>query len=122
MRCVVRYNPPGCAQRFYYQSKYSFCPELLCIIRHPNLTLATSELRVVKWRKYRKVLSRFNHELHDWGLYKGRLEQWFLANEVNNEVDKSGVKRRAILLSSLVEDTYRLIRDLALPGDVGILS
>ncbi|XP_052746947.1 uncharacterized protein LOC128199817 [Bicyclus anynana] len=52
----------------------------------------------------------------------GRLEQWFLANEINDTDDKSGVKRRAILLSSLAETTFKLIRDLALPNEVGSLS
>lgn len=67
-------------------------------------------------------LNVFNHETQDWLLYKGRLEQWFFANDINDEIDKSGAKRRAILLSSLSETTYRLIRDLALPKDVGSLE
>lgn len=58
------------------------------------------------------LLSVFNHETQEWALYKGRLEQWFLANEIDDAADKSGAKRRAILLSSLAETTYRLIRDL----------
>lgn len=64
------------------------------------------------------LINVFNHETHDWVLYKGRLEQWFLANDITDDVDKSGAKRRAILLSSLAETTYRLVRDLALPKDV----
>lgn len=68
------------------------------------------------------VLTVFNHEIQDWVLFKGQLQQWFLANEITIESDKSGAKRRAILLSSLAEATYRLIRDLALPTDVGSLS
>ncbi|KAI5636593.1 hypothetical protein NE865_10709 [Phthorimaea operculella] len=65
------------------------------------------------------VLSGFNHETQDWSLYKGRLEQWFVANEITEENDKLGAKRRAILLSSLSESTYRLVRDLAQPVEVG---
>ncbi|XP_048489412.1 uncharacterized protein LOC125491441 [Plutella xylostella] len=68
------------------------------------------------------VLNIFNHEIQEWGSYKGRLEQWFQANAITAAEDKSGARRRAILLSSLGETTYRLIQDLALPKDVGTLS
>lgn len=68
------------------------------------------------------VLSVFNHEMQDWCSYKGRLEQWFLANGIDNDSDKSSAKRRAILLSSLAETTYRLACDLALPKEVGTLA
>jgi hypothetical protein len=64
-------------------------------------------------------LTTFNHEIQEWSLYKDRLEQWFLANEIG--VDDKKDKRRAILLSSLAESTYRLVRDLALPATVGEL-
>lgn len=67
-------------------------------------------------------LNVFNHETQDWTLYKGRLEQWFEASDVVESTDKLGSKRRAILLSSLAETTYRLTRDLALPKDVGKLT
>lgn len=67
-------------------------------------------------------LTLFNHEQQDWTLYKDRLEQWFLANDIGTGDDKTGSKRRAILLSSLAEPTYKLIRDLALPKSVGTLS
>ncbi|CAG9131885.1 unnamed protein product [Plutella xylostella] len=49
-------------------------------------------------------------------------QQWFLANDIGTGDDKAGSKRRAILLSSLAEPTYKLIRDLALPKSVGTLS
>lgn len=68
------------------------------------------------------VLSVFNHEIQDWCSYKGRLEQWFLANGIDNDSDKSSAKRRAILLSSLAETTYRLACNLALPREVGTLT
>lgn len=68
------------------------------------------------------VITIFNHELQDWELYKGRLEQWFLANDITENEDKSGSKRRAILLSSVAENTYKLLRDLAVPVDVSTLS
>ncbi|XP_061715374.1 uncharacterized protein LOC133523707 [Cydia pomonella] len=71
------------------------------------------------------VLSIFNHETHDWIIYKDRLEQWFVANDIAGETaeDKSAsAKRRAILLSSLAECTYKLLRDLALPKELGNLN
>lgn len=67
-------------------------------------------------------ISVFNHEVQEWYLFKDRLEQWFLANELEDSEDKSKRKRRAILLSSLSENTYKLVRDLALPTDVGTLN
>lgn len=71
------------------------------------------------------TLSSFNHEAQEWSVYKDRLEQWFLANdlvETGEQGDKAGTKRRAILLSSLSESTYKLVRDLALPQKVGVLN
>ncbi|XP_061719118.1 uncharacterized protein LOC133526480 [Cydia pomonella] len=64
-------------------------------------------------------LTVFNHEVQEWSLYKDRLEQWFLANDIGEDDKKN--KRRAILLSNLAESTYRLVRDLALPSVVGEL-
>lgn len=68
------------------------------------------------------ALSSFSHEIQEWSIYKDRLEQWFLANDIAEETDKLGSKRRAILLSNLAEATYKLVRDLALPKQVGVLS
>jgi hypothetical protein len=70
------------------------------------------------------VLSTFNHENQDWVIFKDRLEQWFLANDIVEQADdkSTGAKRRAILLSTLAECTYKLLRDLALPQQLGTLS
>lgn len=68
------------------------------------------------------TLTVFNHEHQEWSLYHERLEQWFLANEIGGDADKAGCKRRAILLSNCSESSYKLIRDLALPRQVGTLS
>lgn len=68
------------------------------------------------------ILTSFSHEVHEWSVYKARLEQWFLANDIVADTDKAGTKRRAILLSNLAESTYKLVRDLALPKEVGSLS
>ncbi|XP_041971651.1 uncharacterized protein K02A2.6-like [Aricia agestis] len=60
-------------------------------------------------------LSNFDHLAQDWYNYKCRLNQWFIANDLNEDKDKGKVKRRAILLSALSEETYRLASNLALP-------
>lgn len=64
------------------------------------------------------ILSTFDHLAQQWDSYKSRLNQWFIANDINNDTDKSTVKRRAILLSALSESTYKLASDLALPSKV----
>ncbi|XP_049865382.1 uncharacterized protein LOC126378954 [Pectinophora gossypiella] len=67
------------------------------------------------------AMGTFNHENQDWTVFKDKLEQWFLANDL--EVDsKTTVKRRAVLLSSLAEPTFKLIRDLALPSKINVLE
>ncbi|XP_063634873.1 uncharacterized protein LOC134805511 [Cydia splendana] len=64
------------------------------------------------------VLSTFDHTSQDWVSYKSRLSQWFIANDINEQTDKSAVKRRAILLSALSESSFKLASDLALPSKV----
>lgn len=66
-------------------------------------------------------LSTFNHEVQDWQIYREKLEQWFLANDIDPD-EKGQMKRKAILLSSLSENSYKLVRDLALPASVSGLS
>ncbi|XP_063379594.1 uncharacterized protein LOC134673281 [Cydia fagiglandana] len=68
------------------------------------------------------ALTMFNHEVQDWLVFKERLEQWFVANDIDAAADKAKCKRRAILLSSLTEGSYKLLRDLALPKVVGTLE
>ncbi|CAB3239777.1 unnamed protein product [Arctia plantaginis] len=67
------------------------------------------------------LLSSFDHNLQSWREYKGRLAQWFIANDVSATSDPAGVKRRAILLSALSEPTYKLVADLALPKDLQVV-
>ncbi|XP_063364495.1 uncharacterized protein LOC134655891 [Cydia amplana] len=62
------------------------------------------------------LFSSFNHQQQEWLTYKNRLEQWFIANNIDEASDKAGVRRRAILLSALNESTYQLASNLALPG------
>lgn len=68
------------------------------------------------------MLSVFNHEINDWVLFKGRLQQWFIANDISEENDKAGVKRSAVLLTSLSENSFKLVSDLAFPADLSTLT
>ncbi|KAI5642694.1 hypothetical protein NE865_05220 [Phthorimaea operculella] len=67
-------------------------------------------------------LCTFNHENQDWSVHKDRLEQWFLANDFETDAGKVEIKKRAVLLSSLTETTFKLVRDLALPTKLNVLS
>lgn len=60
-------------------------------------------------------ISSFDHNVQDWGTFRSRLQQWFIANGIDETTDKGGVKRRAILLSALNDSTYRLASNLVLP-------
>lgn len=57
----------------------------------------------------------FDHRSQEWGIFKSRFIQYCTANDINDGSDKSGVKRRALLLTALVEDTYRVARDIVFP-------
>ncbi|XP_063533506.1 uncharacterized protein LOC134743781 [Cydia strobilella] len=61
------------------------------------------------------ILTIFDHDGQSWKSYKGRILQFFLANDVDGTTDATGKKRKAILLSALSEGTYKLVEDLALP-------
>lgn len=56
------------------------------------------------------ILTSFDHNSQSWTSYEGRISQWFIANDIEDDE-----KKRAILLSALSESTYRLAADLALP-------
>ncbi|XP_022819222.1 uncharacterized protein LOC111351502 isoform X2 [Spodoptera litura] len=64
------------------------------------------------------ILSTFDHNVQEWKSYKGRITQWFIANDIVSKNDAVGAKRRAILLSALSDGTYKLAADLALPKDI----
>ncbi len=57
------------------------------------------------------VVSAFDGNQEDWVEYAERLENYFIANDIDDEA-----KRRAILLNGVGALTYRLIKTLALPG------
>ncbi|KAJ0169591.1 hypothetical protein K1T71_014776 [Dendrolimus kikuchii] len=59
------------------------------------------------------ILTSFDHISQSLPTYKGRLNQWFIANDVEKDV-----KKRAVLLSALNDGTYKLASDLALPKDL----
>lgn len=58
------------------------------------------------------TLTSFDHVIHSWHTYKCRINQWFIANDVKE------TKKRAVLLSSFTEGTYKLAADLALPKEI----
>lgn len=64
------------------------------------------------------VLTGFDHNINTWKTYKGRIGHYFVANDINEQTDPTGTKRKAILLSALSEGTYKLVSDLALPKSV----
>jgi hypothetical protein len=64
------------------------------------------------------MISTFDHTQQTWRTFKGKITQWFIANDIDAIKDPLGVKRRAILLSALAECTYRLAADLALPKTI----
>lgn len=56
------------------------------------------------------TLTEFSASTCEWSIYKKRLTNYFLANDI--EDDK---KKRAILLNILGEDTYKLVYNLLFP-------
>ncbi|KAG7305008.1 hypothetical protein JYU34_010447 [Plutella xylostella] len=57
----------------------------------------------------------FDHRTQDWSIFISRFNQYCLANDLTDDTDKAGKRRCAILLTALVEDTYRVARDLVFP-------
>lgn len=55
-------------------------------------------------------LREFDPNSSDWIIFKPRLENYFLANDIGDDV-----KKRAILLNLLSEEAYKLLRNLSLP-------
>lgn len=60
----------------------------------------------------------FDHHVQEWSIFKSRFTQYCTANNITSETDKAGVRRRALLLTALMEDTYRIARNLAFPSDL----
>ncbi|XP_037970323.2 uncharacterized protein LOC119692855 [Plutella xylostella] len=68
------------------------------------------------------AISTFDHHNQDWVTFRSRLQQWFIANELDKESDKAGVKRRAILLSALSDESYQLASNLVLPKTLDVVD
>lgn len=60
----------------------------------------------------------FDHRTQEWSIFRSRFIQYCTANDIGDDTDKSGMRRRALLLTALVEDTYRVARDLVFPEDL----
>ena len=65
--------------------------------------------------EYLKTMAKFGHiaeycQQEDWSIYADRLSNFFIANDIT-----STVKRRALLLTVIGQDTYSLLRDLVFP-------
>ncbi|XP_045491686.1 uncharacterized protein LOC123691376 [Colias croceus] len=60
----------------------------------------------------------FDHRAQEWSIFISRFKQYCTANSIDDNSDKAGVKRRALLLTALVEDTYRVAKDLVFPSDL----
>ncbi|KAG6463039.1 hypothetical protein O3G_MSEX013623 [Manduca sexta] len=86
------------------------------------VTLATRTYLPQKKKKMSSlqfgVLSSFDHTMQSWKSYKGRIAQWYIANDITETSDATGTKRRAILLSALSDGTFKLASDLALPKEL----
>ncbi|XP_071057315.1 uncharacterized protein [Onthophagus taurus] len=55
-------------------------------------------------------LREFKLHVSDWNIYKARLNNYFLANTIENDD-----RKRAVLLNMLDEDAYRLVFNLCMP-------
>lgn len=64
------------------------------------------------------ILSTFDQGTQCWKSYISRLRQWYIANDIDDTTDAEGTKRRAILLSALSDDAYKLAADLVLPKEL----
>lgn len=54
----------------------------------------------------------FDHNLQEWPVFKGRLNQYIKLNSVDDE------SKGALLITHLSDDTYRLTRDLLFPATI----
>lgn len=60
----------------------------------------------------------YDHCSQDWDIFRCRFIQFCTANDINDETDKTGSKRRAVLLTAFIEDTYRVAKDLVFPAEL----
>ena len=86
------------------------------VVRPPPTSTAAATLPAPPVGLHGKV-SAFDSSEEDWVEYVERLELYFLANDITDEV-----KKRAILLNAVGPATYRLVKTLAIPGKPTDLS
>ncbi|KAJ8913007.1 hypothetical protein NQ315_002885 [Exocentrus adspersus] len=55
-------------------------------------------------------IPEFSPEVDEWQVYREQLEQYFEANSIGDET-----KKKAVILSSIGPQTYKLLRDLSFP-------
>ncbi|XP_052755858.1 uncharacterized protein LOC128201814 [Galleria mellonella] len=64
----------------------------------------------------------FDHRTQEWSIFQSRFVQYCAANDIDDNTDKTGIKRRALLLTALAEDTYRIAIDLTFPTSVEVID
>lgn len=57
----------------------------------------------------------FDYKSDEWPVHVAQLKNFFTANGIDDQSDAGGVRRRAILLNCMSQDSYRLTRDLLFP-------
>ncbi|GBP35332.1 hypothetical protein EVAR_20705_1 [Eumeta japonica] len=60
----------------------------------------------------------FDHYSQDWEAFKVQLTQFCVANSVTDENDKNQLRRRAFLITTLTEDTMRVVSSLVAPDSL----
>ncbi|CAK1589223.1 unnamed protein product, partial [Parnassius mnemosyne] len=58
----------------------------------------------------------FDCKIDEWVVHVAQLNNFFIANGIDDITDAQRVRRRAILLNSMSQDSYRLTRDLLYPN------
>ncbi|KAB0797391.1 hypothetical protein PPYR_08385 [Photinus pyralis] len=56
------------------------------------------------------MLLEFNPSIHEWDIYKARIEQYFIANKIEETL-----RKRAIILNSLSQEAFKLLSNLCVP-------
>ncbi|XP_063367154.1 uncharacterized protein LOC134655648 [Cydia amplana] len=64
----------------------------------------------------------FDHNAQEWRIFKERFEAMCFANDLTDTTDKAGTKRRSILLTTFVEETYRVAKDLVYPKTLNTIE
>nr|XP_023024008.1 uncharacterized protein LOC111512140 [Leptinotarsa decemlineata] len=62
--------------------------------------------------EYKGHLREFDPSVADWSIFKRRIENYFVANNINDDKRKG-----AILLNVLSEDAYKLIHNSCMPAE-----